>query len=836
MSNVDTTFMAQATPGVPWAVSGATVVSNLNEPYLVRIDIETERPDVEPLELLGSAAELRVVRGGGENAYAGIVSSVRSVHHHGAATRATLTLEPALAALRHGRDTKIFQAQTAPEVLASVLTEALAPYGREARSELSRTYPVREYTVQYEESVFDFVHRLMEEEGILYYFEQQGGVETLVMLDATQQHPVIPAGPLLEFASTEGDAGVQEREYVRSFEPISSVVGSAIATRHFDWTHPSAMIATAAEPAGPGELPDGAAVGPLRESYQHDEQLTLHSYAGAYQGQDANDQMRVRSDAQARDSMRFEARSTVTAIRAGLRFDLNGHPSLGLNASYVVTGVRIYVNGHAHQSGLMDDSAGAFVNRFTTVVADKPYRPRRVRPRPRIHGIQTAIVTGPPGEEIHCDEWGRIKVQFHWDRVGGYDERTSCWVRVMQTAAGSGFGAWVLPRVGWEVVVSFVDGDPDRPLVTGCVYNGDQPLPYPLPEKKAMTLFKSNSYPGGDGFNELRLDDSKGAEEIWLHGEKDWNTLIRHDLNRTVLNDETQEVVMNRTRIVGIDEGVQIGNDRNKKVLHDETYFVGNDRGRQVVNNESIQVGVDRTKTIGSNETVTIGQNATRTIGANRIENVIQNAATHVAMNLEETIGMNRALNVVLDSMTSVVGSATEKIGGSDTYEIGKDRNIKVGKDLGQRVKGSEKLDVAKTRTRTVGLMETVTIGAAQMINVTAARTVSVGGFQAISVGVDQKITVGGTQSTAVTGDDGTKVGGNYDLTVTGNYAVKVDGELSITCGGATIVISGDNIAIKGADITLDSSGQILTKSAAATAIKAGGDVAVNGATVLLNC
>jgi type VI secretion system secreted protein VgrG len=719
--------------------------------------------------MLGSSAELRIVLGDEQNTYAGVVSSVRSLHHHGTTVRARLTVEPALAALRHGRDTRIFQDRTVAEVLQAVLTESLAPFGREARLELSRAYPKREYTVQYQESAFDFVHRLMEEEGILYYFEQGGAAETLVLIDAPQHHPVIEGGPLLEYSSTEGDAGVQEREYVRSFEPVSSVVGSAVATRHFDWTHPSAMITATASPAGPGDPPDGAADGPERESYQHDEQLTLHSYGGAYHSHDAADQIRLRKDTQARDSLRFEARSTVRAVRAGVRFDLNGHSSLAMNASYVVIGVRHYVGGHAAQSGLGDDSHVSYMNRFTTVLADKPYRPRRVRARPRIQGIQTAIVTGPPGEEIHCDEWGRVKVQFHWDRVGGYDERSSCWVRVMQTAAGGGFGAWVLPRVGWEVVVAFVDGDPDRPLVTGCVYNGDNPLPYPLPEKKAMTLFKSNSYPGGDGFNELRLDDSKGAEEIWLHGEKDWNTLINHDLTRDVLHDELQNVSNNRTRTVGVDETLSVGNDRVRSVTANETISIGQNRTETVGLNETLAVGINRVRTVGATETVTIGAVQTVMVGAAQSVTVGAARSHSVGANDELQVGANRALSVVNDQNV--------KVGSNEDYAIGASSSRKVGGNETEKVKGN--------RTRNVGKMETVTVGINQMINVGATRQVTVGAAHMMTVGGLMMVTAG-LSFEIICGSSKLKMESGGKVTITGtSFEFVASGEVKI--GGSMI-------------------------------------------------
>ncbi len=206
-------------------------------------------------------------------------------------------------------------------------------------------------------------------------------------------------------------------------------------------------------------------------------------------------------------------------------------------------------------------------------------------------------------------------MQFHWDRLGEMDDKTTCWIRCMQTWAGKGWGAFVLPRVGMEVVVSFVDGDLDRPLVTGCVYNGDNPGPYDQPTKKMVSTFKTNSYPGGNGYNELRFDDSKNAEEIWIHGEKDWNTVIENDLDRKVYHDETQLVSNNRSRTVGNCETVNVGVNRTKSVGSNETLNVGANRTRNVGANESLTIGADRSKTVVKNEESKIGEHRKVRVG-----------------------------------------------------------------------------------------------------------------------------------------------------------------------------------------------------------------------------
>lgn len=271
--------------------------------------------------------------------------------------------------------------------------------------------------------------------------------------------------------------------------------------------------------------------------------------------------------------------------------------------------------------------ADPYANRFECIPHAQTYRPARRAPKPRVYSVQTATVVGPAGEEIHTDEHGRIKVLFHWDRRDVHDETASCWVRVQQSWAGPGWGFVFLPRVGMEVVVTFIDGDPDRPLVTGCVYNGTNQPPYPLPAEKTKSTMKSQSSPGGSGFNELRFEDRAGAEEIFLHGQRDWNTVVEndvtervgHDRTRHVRNDEAvhigrhhvQSVGTTRTRSVGEDESVSVGGDRE---LH-----IGGDSQRQVGGAERIGIDGDRRVRVQGSERARVGGDRVESVGGHRV-------------------------------------------------------------------------------------------------------------------------------------------------------------------------------------------------------------------------
>jgi type VI secretion system secreted protein VgrG len=574
-----------------------------------------------------------------------VISSVLEDHRGDGRTRARVAIEPALSALRHGRDTRIFQEKSAAQILEEVLSTGLAPYGRELRVETRRAYPPREFTVQYQESDFDFAHRLMEEEGILYFFDQEGGAEILVLIDDPSQHPAMRSatGPLLEYSGTEGDEATAEKEHMRAFHPISQRRATALRSRHFDWTHPSVIVEAEGPAGGETELPHGARHGPEREAYVHDEPLTPHAYGGTYGAHDEAAQARIRRERQERDARLYEGRSTSIALAPGHRFDLMSHPRLELNASYVVIEVVEHLLAHVGLSEAPEAGRYRYLNQVRCLDAEVPWRPPRERPRPRIHGVQTAIVVGPPGEEVACDEHGRVKVHFHWDRLNGFDPSSSCWIRVMQSWAGKGWGTFVLPRIGMEVVVSFIDGDPDRPLITGCVYNADNPPPYG-PASKNISAFKTNSSLGGGGYNELRFDDSKESEEIYLQGQKDWNTLIKHDHHRDVGHSESQTVAVDRSRSVGNDEAITVGVDRSKSVGNDESVQIGNDLRVQIGNNRSATVVNDDALNVGNNQSVSVAADRSLNVGAGLSVQVGESRSVMVGQNETVTVALAQAL------------------------------------------------------------------------------------------------------------------------------------------------------------------------------------------------
>lgn len=390
-----------------------------------------------------------------------------------------------------------------------------------------------------------------------------------------------------------------------------------VVIRDFDWTQEAPLIEVQ---AGRERLD----LAPTR-TYEHGlgRSLYLWSYAERkYQAHDGVAQASLRLEAHATDDLVGIGRGRVTSFAPGRRFTLGGHPTIGFDGEYLVTRVEHTV---VREDGAESDP---YANRFECIPYAQAHRAPRQARKPRVHSVQTASVVGPAGEEIHTDEHGRIKVLFHWDRRGVRDETASCWLRVQQAWAGPGWGFVFLPRIGMEVVVTFVDGDPDRPLVTGCVYNGASPPPYALPSEKTKSTIKTRTSPGGSGFNELRFEDRADAEEIFLHAQRDWNTVVLHDVTervghdrtRQVENDESvhvghhhvQAVGANRTRSVGEDESVTIGGRRQTRVGGDET--------RQVDGDDELGVDGSRRVVVSGAEARRVGGTARETIGGHSVQ------------------------------------------------------------------------------------------------------------------------------------------------------------------------------------------------------------------------
>ena len=482
----------------------------ISAPFLYELDLSGTDPALDFSSIVGKPATVTILRGDGEKRYLnGIVTRFLQAGRDGRACYYRAELRPWFWLLTLTRDSRIFQSMTVPDIATKLVTDL--GYASDLRNDCTATYVSRDYCVQYNESAFDFISRRLEEEGIYYYFDHTEDGHKMVLGDDSVDLPACPGLDALAFRPG-GDQPWSEPEILLDCTLQRQVTTSLVTVDDFNFETPSTALKS--------ESGDGA--------------LKVYEYPAGFS---------VKSDGESRAKTWLESReagrdllsgaSTARSLCAGYQVTLSGHFRDDVNAAYVVTRI------------VFQADSDAWRNSFEAIPAKVPLRSARLTPRPVIAGTQTAIVTGPSGKEVWTDQYGRIKVQFHWDRLGQNDDKSSCWIRVAQSWAGQSWGAFVLPRVGMEVIVSFLEGDPDRPLVTGAVYNGEQTVPYALPDNQTRSTFKTNSSVGGDGFNELRFEDKKGSEEVYLQAQKDMNVLIKNSWTETVHQD----------RAVTIEEG-----------------------------------------------------------------------------------------------------------------------------------------------------------------------------------------------------------------------------------------------------------------------------------------
>jgi type VI secretion system secreted protein VgrG len=533
-------------------------------------------------------------------------------------------LRPWLWQLTLTADCRIFQNKSVPDIITSLFDElGFTDY----KNSLTKSYTARDYCVQYNETAFDFVSRLMEDEGIFYFFEHEDGKHTLVLADDASAHQTCPG--LSDGARYRASAIEHTDDHaVTRLRIEQQVVTGKFAHDDFNFETPSTDLKV-----------EAAGEGPLR----------VYEYPGGFLKKDAGESranLRLESHEHPKKTLRGEGH--VRAFAAGYKFDLKEHYRDDANSSYVLRAV-----SHAA-------TQERYTNSFEAYPADTPFRPPRVTPRPVIAGVQTAIVTGKSGEEIWTDKYGRVKVQFHWDQKGKSDENSSCWIRVDQGWAGKRWGGIFLPRIGQEVVVSFEEGDPDRPLVTGAVYNAEQVVPYTLPDEQTKSTVKTNSSKGGAGFNEIRFEDKKDSEEVYLHAQKDHNIVVENDRTKKVLNKETNTVKSDRSTTIqeGNDTYVVAKGNRTFQVqTGNETYEVKGTRDLTVTGNETHTDKADYTQKVTGNYKLEVTGNYELKVTGNVTINVTGSAAfkSTGAMSHETQAAMsNKGLSVATEAQTSL--------------------------------------------------------------------------------------------------------------------------------------------------------------------------------------
>ena len=515
---------------------------------------------------------------------------------------------------------RIFQHLSVPNILKKVLE------GLDVDYQLQGSYFDRDYCVQYRETDFAFACRLMEEEGIFYFFKHTDSGHTMVVADTALSHPEVPDGSPLIYENVTG--GTRKEERIHDWAKVQELRSGKCTL----WDHCFELPHKHLE--ADKSIQISVDVGTVTHQLKvgGNDKMELYDFPGEYaqrfdgiapsggdRGADVQkifeDNTRtvgIRMQQEAVPALRSEGTSNCHRLVSGYKFTLDRH--FNADGEYLLVSVQHTATMNAYRS---QQEAFSYTNRFTCIPCALPFRPLRVTPRPSVQGSQSAVVVGPPGEEIFTDKYGRVKVQFHWDRQGKNDADSSCWIRVATHWAGKSWGGIHLPRIGQEVIVDFLEGDPDNPIIVGSVYNADQMPPFALPGNKTQSGIRTRSSPGGNPAtcNEFRFEDKMGSELVFLHAEKDSQISVEHNEDHTV------------------------GHDRSVKVEHDESEQVLNNRTAVVGNNEDVTIAVNRSTTVGASERRTVGASRTTEVGGSDSHTVGGSLSTTVGGAITTTAG-----------------------------------------------------------------------------------------------------------------------------------------------------------------------------------------------------
>ena len=492
---------------------------------------------------------------------------------------------------------RIFQQKSVPDILKTVLA------GMKVTYELDGTFEKREYCVQYRETDFNFASRLMEEEGIFYFFKHNKDGHEMVIANSARVHADVPGVSKVQWDVVDG--AQRESKHIHDWVKLQDVRSGKFAMWDQSFQRPNDNFEAKKNTLG------SVAVGTVTHKLEvaGNEKFEIYDFPGevaqrfdgidkgggeqaAELGKispDATRTVGLRMQAETLAGLVIEASSNCNQFVSGHKFTLEKH--FDANGRYVITAIHHMAHGGStYRSGR--EEPFEYSNSFTCIPDALPFRPQRTTAKPCIMGVQTAIVVGPPGEEIFTDKYGRVKVQFPWDRESAADANSSCWLRVGTPWAGKQWGSIQIPRIGHEVIVQFIEGDPDAPIIIGSVYNASAMPPYKLPDEKTKTTFKSNSSKGGGGFNEIRFEDKKGSEQVFIHAEKQRDLRVKKD----------------NLEFIGENEHLMVGKDRFKLVKGDEHNEITGCRNEKVGESHSLKIGQNLQEKVGMNAALDAGQ------------------------------------------------------------------------------------------------------------------------------------------------------------------------------------------------------------------------------------
>ncbi|MGE4297224.1 MAG: type VI secretion system Vgr family protein [Desulfovibrionaceae bacterium] len=599
---------------------------HLSRPFTFFLDMYSEASDLDFATIVGKAVTVTVTLPGEKSRYInGVVGRFSQGRTDGRFTIYYAELHPWFWLLTKTMDSRIFQELSVPDIIEKIFGDlGYADY----KNSLTGTYTARTYCVQYQETAYDFICRLMEDEGIYYFFTHEDGKHTMVLADAAD---AIVACPNAATAVFRDDlVNWVDETMVSGCMLEQQVIPGKYSMEDYNFETPETdLIVTSAGTA------------------TH----RIYEYPGGYTAKDAGEgRSGKRLEAFEVQEKLLRGTSRTAALLAGYKFTLSDHPRADVNAAWALRRV-------VHDAG-----QEIYRNEFEAHPEASVFRPVKSTPKPRIAGTQTAVVVGKSGEEIFTDKYGRIKVQFHWDQEGAKDENSSCWIRVAHGWAGKSWGQIFIPRIGQEVVVSFEEGDPDRPLVTGSVYNATQTVPYALPANMTQSTIKSNSSKGGEGSNELRFEDKKDSEEIYLHAQKDLNEVIEYNRTTEIVEEHDALTIKKGNRTVTLDKGnltttLKKGNETHK-----------------IKGNRALTIDGNQTHTTKKNYTAKVKKNYTLKIDGN------------LAITVKGNITITGKKNITVKASKGITEKAgkdiTQKAGGNLTSKAGKNWTAKAGMNL----------------------------------------------------------------------------------------------------------------------------------------------------------
>jgi type VI secretion system secreted protein VgrG len=588
-------------------LQGMSGVEGMSRLFTYNLTLLSQNPSISFSALVGQRVTISLKKPGHAIRYInGFVSRLAQAGNDQHFTHYEAEVVPWLWFLTRNADCRIFQNMTPPDIIKRVFQNRGFT---DFTDRLQGNFPTREYCVQYRETDFDFVSRLMEQYGIYYFFEHTESRHALVLADSTAAHRPCPDQSTARWQESSGAGGLTEDEdVITAWRLNKQLRPGKCSLNDYNFETPSTSLLASIE---------------TKTEIANNTKYEIYDYPGDYANNSAgNDTVKLRIEEEEAAVTVGSGGGTCRSFIPGYRFELQDHYRSDMNSSYVLAEVQHSASiGDSYTSG--QESQIFYLNHFTCIPADTTFRPPRTTTLPIVQGPQTAVVVGPAGQEIYVDNYSRVKVQFFWDREGKHDDQSSCWIRVSQPWAGKQWGFVAIPRIGQEVVVDFLEGDPDRPIITGRVYNADQMPPYTLPDNQTQTGIKTRSSQGGSpsNFNELRFEDKMGEEQLYAHAEKDLTTEVEHDEKRTV------------------------GNDRSTTIQQDDTLTVGNNRSATITGTDSETVMQTRSATIGMSDSVTAGTTISLTSGTSF--EVTAGASVEVTAGASLTITAGGTISIV---------------------------------------------------------------------------------------------------------------------------------------------------------------------------------------------